>query len=96
VQALDEMQKNLLERARAFQKQNTTTIHSAKDFYEYFNGEGGFALAHWNGDPALEAKIKQELSVTIRCLPFDLRGQTGQCIFTGEKSAQPVIFAKAY
>jgi len=34
--------------------------------------------------------------VTIRCIPFDKKGQEGKCIFTGEKSAQPVIFAKAY
>ena len=31
----------------------------------------GFALAHFNGDPALEAKIKDDLKVTVRCIPLD-------------------------
>lgn len=97
VNELDELQKNLFERAKLFQQQNTTVIENKDDFYKFFKGdEGGFALAHWNGDPALEAKLKQELSVTIRCMPFDKKGQAGKCIFTGETSAQAVIFAKAY
>jgi prolyl-tRNA synthetase len=94
---LDNIQQNLLIKARQFRDANTIVIENEKDFYEYFKGEkGGFALAHWNGDPAIEAKIKQDLSVTIRCMPFDQRGNKGKCIFTGQESAQPVIFAKAY
>jgi len=31
---------------------------------------GGFALAHFNGDPALEAQIKNDLGVTVRCIPL--------------------------
>ena len=95
-QELDELQNNLLQRARDMRKQNTVAINQLNDFYDFFKGDGGFALAHWNGDAAIEAKIKSELGVTIRCLPFDEQGNTGKCIFTGENSAQPVIFAKAY
>ena len=36
---------------------------------------GGFALAHFNGDPALEAKIKDDLGVTVRCIPLDANAQ---------------------
>ncbi len=93
---LDEMQANLLARARAFQQQNTVTITNKDDFYAFFKGEGGFARAHWAGDTDLEAKLKQDLSVTIRCIPFDNKSAPGKCIFSGEPSAQEVIFAKAY
>lgn len=93
---LDEMQSGLLQRARDMQTQNTVSITDEKQFYDYFKGDGGFALTHWNGDAALEAKIKSDLSVTIRCLPFHTQGNPGKCIFTGEPSAQQVIFAKAY
>ena len=93
---LDDMQAHLLQRAQHFMQENTTTISSLNDFYEFFKNDGGFALAHWNGDPAIEAKIKQELAVTIRCLPFDKKHSAGKCIFTGEHSPQQVIFAKAY
>jgi len=94
---LDEIQSNLFNRARDFQQQNTIKIECEADFYEYFTeSDGGFALAHWNGDPAIEAKIKQDLNVTIRCIPFESQPEEGQCIFSGGKSSQRVVFAKAY
>ncbi|MHB1947239.1 MAG: proline--tRNA ligase [Gammaproteobacteria bacterium] len=93
---LDEMQTNLLARAREFQKRNTVNIDNKDAFYEFFKGDGGFALAHWNGDPEIEAKIKSDLNVTIRCIPRVANPEPGICIFSGEKSAQRVIFAKSY
>jgi prolyl-tRNA synthetase len=96
VSQLDDLQEVLLKRARDFQKANTRIINSKDEFYDYFKGEGGFALAHWNGDPEIEAKIKQELNVTIRCIPLVETPEAGQCIFSGEKSMQRVVFAKSY
>lgn len=97
-QQLDEMQATLLERARKFQQQNTVEINNKADFYEFFtNSEGGFALAHWNGSAEIEAKIKQDLNVTIRCIPLqDKTPEPGKCIFSGEASPQKVVFAKSY
>lgn len=95
-QQLDEMQATLLQRAREFQKTNSVEINSKEEFYEFFKGDGGFALAHWNGSADVEAKVKSDLNVTIRCIPLEGDKTPGICIFTGEKSAQRVIFAKAY
>ncbi|MDR3478270.1 MAG: proline--tRNA ligase [Gammaproteobacteria bacterium] len=98
VSQLDELQTVLLERARQFQKQNTVSIDNKKAFYDFFKeGTGGFVLAHWNGDAAIEAQVKSDLNVTIRCIPrLDTAPTPGKCIFTGEDSAQQVIFAKSY
>ncbi len=97
VSTLDEMQHNLLNRARAFRDANTKLIDSKEAFYAFFAGEnGGFALAHWNGSKDIEAMIKKDLAVTIRCIPFDDQCGPGICIFTGEPSKQRVIFAKSY
>jgi len=94
---LDDIQKNLLQRATAFQQENTFKLDAHADFYNLFNEtSGGFVLAHWNGDPTIENKIKEELNVTIRCIPMTKDPEPGQCIFTGEKSVQRVIFARAY
>lgn len=93
---LDEMQSQLFQRAHAYQQANMQPIHDKEDFYQFFKQDGGFALAHWNGDPEIEAKLKQELSVTIRCIPFENTAGQGKCIFSGDKSLQQVIFAKAY
>lgn len=93
---LDDMQAHLLLRSQQFVKNNTESIYQAADFYDYFKKDGGFALAHWNGDPAIEAKIKAEFGVTTRCIPLAQEAGSGKCIFTGEHSAQQVLFAKAY
>ena len=62
---------------------------------------GGFALAHWNGSGEVEAKIKEDLKVTIRCIPqpdepgFE-EDVPGKCVFTGEPTSKRAVFAKAY
>lgn len=94
---LEALQATLLKRARDFQQHHTHIINSETEFYDFFTKtEGGFALAHWNGSATIEAKIKQDLNVTIRCIPSVDHPEPGKCIFTGEKSAQRVIFAKSY
>jgi len=94
---LDEIQSNLFKRAAEFQQQNTMKIDCEADFYEFFTeSDGGFASAHWNGDPDIEAKIKKDFNVTIRCIPFVEKAEPGKCIFSNGDSAQRVIFAKSY
>ncbi|HEY5753748.1 MAG TPA: proline--tRNA ligase [Chthoniobacterales bacterium] len=102
-ETLTSMQSNLYARAKAFRDANTKVIDSKEAFYDFFKGEGtesgGFALAHWNGSADVEAKIKEDLKVTIRCIPFARDGvvaEPGTCIFTGEPSKQRVVFAKSY
>src|ERR1700676_2838095 len=76
---LGEIQRNLYERAKMMRDSNTVRINSKSDFYDFFTPEnkekpeihGGFALAHWSGSSEVEAQIKQQLKVTIRCIPFD-------------------------
>lgn len=92
---LDEMQETIFRRARHFMKDNTVVINSKEEFYEFFKGDGGFALAHWCGDEAIEDQVKKDLAVTIRCIPFTHNGP-GKCIFTGKDSPQQVVFSKAY
>jgi prolyl-tRNA synthetase len=98
---LDEIQNNLYRKALAFREAHTVKIDKLADFNAFFADKGdvihgGFALCHWNGDPAIEAKVKDELNVTIRCIPLDDDVEPGRCLFTGEKSARRVLFAKAY
>ncbi len=93
---LDDIQAHLLLRANEFRDQHTHIINSKDEFYEFFKAGEGFVLAHWNGSREVEAQIKQDLGVTIRCIPFKNKSEPGKCIFTGEESNERVIFAKAY
>ena len=76
---LDSIQQNLLERAKQFRDAHTRVIDSKEEFYDFFTPKnsakpeihGGFALAHWNGSREVEEQIKNDLKVTIRCIPLD-------------------------
>ena len=95
---LEEIQDNLLRRAREFREANSRDIDSLDDFKAFFAGEGGgFAWAHWNEDagPETEALLR-DLKVTVRCVPYTDAAEPGQCIFSGKPSKQRVVFATAY
>ena len=101
---LDDIQSGMLARATAFRDSQTRIIESKEQFYEFFTPQnaakpeihGGFALAYWNGSAQLEAEIKDKLSVTIRCIPFENMPEPGRCIFTGQPSKQRAVWAKSY
>lgn len=101
---LDEIQQGLLDRARAFRAENTRRIDTKEEFYEYFtpkNSEkpeihGGFAECHWSGESAVEEQVKNDLNVTIRCIPQDAQPEEGKCVISGKPSSRRVIFGKAY
>jgi prolyl-tRNA synthetase len=103
---LQSIQDGLLQRAREFRERHTQRIDSKAEFYAYFTPprvaenaptpiHGGFALTHFCGDPQIEAQIKEELGVTVRCVPFE-KSEPGICPFSGKPSPQRVIWAKSY
>ncbi len=95
---LQEIQQGLFERACAFRLKNTREIDTWDEFIDFFkSGSGGFAMAHWDGTEETEQKINDELSVTIRCIPFDYeKSGTGRCILSNAPSKGRVVFAKSY
>ena len=92
---LDEIQKNLFERAAKYRDENIEEVDSYEEFKTKVE-DGGFYLAHWDGTAETEEKVKQETKATIRCIPLDGDKTEGKCMVTGNPSKQRVIFAKAY
>ena len=93
---LDEIQKNIYQKAFDFRAANTIKVDTYDEFKEILNGKGGFILAHWDGTKETEQKIKEETKATIRCIPFDGEKEEGKCIYSGKPSTQRVLFALAY
>ena len=92
---LEGIQKNLLKKARKYREEMTTTADTYEEFKEKIEN-GGFILAHCDGTPETEEKIKEETKATIRCIPFDGDTTPGVCMVTGKPSARRVIFARSY
>ncbi len=101
---LDEIQSNIFKKALKFRDENSPEIDDKEEFYRYFTPKnkknpeihGGFAHSHWCGNPECEKKIKEDLKVTIRAIPFDSEEEDGKCIYCGKPSTKRVVFAKNY
>ena len=105
--SLQEIQDSLFARAQAYRKQHTRVIDTKDEFYAFFTDRrrstenaptpihAGFALTHFSGDAGPRSKIKDDLEVTVRCIPLET-GEPGTCPFTGQPSKQRVVWAKSY
>jgi prolyl-tRNA synthetase len=92
---LEQIQKNLYQKALDFRNMSTFKVDSWVDFLEQIE-KGGFILAHWDGTPETEQKIKEETKATIRLIPIDGYPKEGTCVYSGRPSKQRVYFARAY
>jgi prolyl-tRNA synthetase len=101
---LQEIQDTLFQRALAYRDANTRAIDNREEFYAFFTPQnaarpeihGGFARSHWCGSAQCEAQIKEDLKVTIRCIPFDAQPEPGACVFCNAPSQKRVLWAKSY
>ncbi|RRA92308.1 proline--tRNA ligase [Paenimyroides viscosum] len=93
---LNDIQENLFTKAINHRAEHTTEVNSFEEFKEVLETKGGFLLAHWDGTPETEEKIKDLTKATIRCIPMDQPDEDGVCILTGKPSTKRVMFAKAY
>jgi prolyl-tRNA synthetase len=97
---LARIQDDMLAAARARREANSVRESITYDrFRELMAGEGAFVYAGWNGDPAVEARVKAETKATIRCLPddeFRSSPAPGRCLVTGEPAQHEVVWARAY
>ena len=93
---LDEIQKGIYEKALKFRDSMITRVDTYEEFKSVLDSKGGFILAHWDGTPETEEKIKNETKATIRCIPVDAPEEEGRCIISGKPSHRRVIFARSY
>jgi len=92
---LSTIHTSLYEKAKAFRDSH---IFDPKDYEELKTvvQEKGWALSWWCGDPACEAKVKEDTKATTRCIPMEQPGGHGKCIVCGKEASEKVYFAKAY
>lgn len=101
---LTNMQKDLLDKAKAHRDAHTFEVSSYDEFKKKLEEPGGFLVVPWNQDAALEAKIKEETKATVRCIMLDSQHQpvkdSGPCFLAGESRGSDknvrAIFARSY
>jgi prolyl-tRNA synthetase len=96
---LENIQDNLFKKALSFREQNINRVDTYEEFKKVLNEKSGFVMAHWDGTPETEQKIKEETKATIRCIPLkqeEIDKKPGVCIYSGKPSEQRVVFALSY
>ncbi len=93
---LDTIQKDMLERARKRRDSQTYTATTREEFDKIFAEKSGFVKAMWCGDVECENKIKEDLAVTSRCMPFTDEKVGDTCVCCGRPAKHLVYWGRAY
>ncbi len=96
VKLMEDIHRNIYQRALAFREANTTYVDTYQEFKQVLAEKGGFIYAHWDGTAETEQKIKEETKATIRLIPLQQAQEEGKCVYSGKPSAGRVVFAIAY
>jgi len=92
---LDEIQVEMLKKAKVESAKNTFEISNYSDFKSKIEN-GGFFYSPWCGKLECEEKIKEETGAEIRVIPFGSEDVRQKCIYCQEQSASVPIFARGY
>ena len=95
-EVLEKMQAEMLENARARRDAQTYVATNMEEFRAIFAEKSGFVKAMWCGEQACEDKIKEELSVTSRCMPFEQEELSDVCVCCGKPAKKMVYWGRAY
>lgn len=93
---LDNMQKEMLERARAHRDEHTYVATDYDEFKKTVAEKQGFVKAMWCGEQACEDKIKEDTTATSRCMPFEQEHLSDVCVCCGKPAKKMVYWGKAY
>ena len=91
---LTEIQKNMLEKSRAFRDSRVKTVHSLDEMLAALDAKN-FTKAAWCGDRACEDAIKEKTNASSRVM---VEGELvdGKCVCCGKPAKKNVLFARAY
>ena len=83
---------------KAFDRRAAMTF-TARDYAELkdiADNKPGFIKAMWCGDRECEDKLKDELGITSRCIPFEQEHLGDTCVCCGKPAKHMLYWGKAY
>lgn len=95
-QMLEDVQKGLLEKARAMRDQKTYAAETLETFENTIAKTPGFIKAMWCGDRACEDRVKEKTGATARCIPFEQEQISDTCVCCGKPAKHMLYWGKAY
>jgi prolyl-tRNA synthetase len=93
---LDEIQRNLFNKAKKMLEESITTVKTYSEFRRSLEQKGGFIRASWCSNNKCEQKIKDETGATIRIVPFEKEKPFSNCVYCEAEAKEVVYFARSY
>lgn len=93
---LEQMQNEMFQRAKDHRDAHIYDAHNYDEFRDIAENKPGFIRAMWCGDPECEAKIKEDTTVTSRCMPFEQEEISSGCVCCNKPAKKLVYWGKAY
>jgi len=93
---LDALRKNLYDRALENRQNRTRLCADYAALERAVSGQAGFYHAAWCGDRACEEKLKEELDISSRCIPFEQTEVSDRCVVCGRPAVSTVVWGKSY
>ncbi len=93
---LEDIQKIMFERAKAFRESHIYDAASYDEMKKIAEEKPGFINAMWCGDVECEEKIKDEVGLSSRCMPFEQKHLSDTCVCCGKPAKSMVIWGKSY
>ncbi len=93
---LASIQKDMLVRARAHRDAHTYTAKTMDEMQKILDTTPGFVKAMWCGEQECEDKIKEVMSATSRCMPFEQEQISDVCVCCGRPAKKMVYWGRAY
>lgn len=95
-EVLEQMQGDMLERARAHRDAHTYVATNYEEFKQTVEEKPGFVKAMWCGELDCELKIKEDTGATSRCMPFEQEEVAKTCVCCGKPAKSLVYWGRAY
>ncbi len=93
---LEEIQRNMLARARAWVASVTTTALTLEEFKRNIAEKPGFVKVHWCGAQECENRLIDETRTTPRNMPLNEQNTPGRCIVCGKETRTLIYYARTY
>ena len=93
---LEDIQTNLYKRAESRRNSMIYNINNYDELKEMSQKSGGFAYVNWCGNVECENKIKDDLGLKSRCIPFENTDPDGLCVCCNKDAKTKIYFGKQY
>ncbi len=93
---LKDIHETMYAKALAYTESHTTTCYTYDQLKEVVTTGKGYARVMWCGSHECEVKVKNDVSATSRCMPFDQTPFADTCCICGQPARAVVLFDRAY